>query len=113
LTEASGGAPPDLRDDPEDADPGLAGERTVMAWTRTSLAFAAVGIAIVKARPLVGLPILTIAVLVWLLGHLAGRPGWPGTRPARALLVTVAITSLALAALVITLIGPPGHGIRL
>src|SRR5262249_3951313 len=59
-----------IPDDPEDADPGLASERTALAWTRSSLAFAAVGVAIVKARPAVGIPILGLGLVVWLLGRL-------------------------------------------
>jgi uncharacterized membrane protein YidH (DUF202 family) len=102
-------APPD---DPEDADPGLARERTALAWTRSSLAFAAVGIAIVKARPAVGIPILAFGLVVWLLGRL-GRAQDAQARARRALLMTVGISTLAAATLVITLVGSGASGIRL
>lgn len=130
---------PVLPDDPEDADPGLASERTALAWTRSSLAFAAVGVAIAKARPAIGIPVLAFSPVVLLLGHLPRarcRPGghsaaWdsPGNprapmaqnapqdgtraRSRRALLMVTGITMLAVAALVITLAGSGASGIRL
>jgi uncharacterized membrane protein YidH (DUF202 family) len=41
-------APPN---DLEDLQPGLARERTELAWTRTAVSFAAVGVAILKTNP--------------------------------------------------------------
>jgi uncharacterized membrane protein YidH (DUF202 family) len=38
-------------DDIEYAGPGLARERTELAWTRTAIAFAALGAAILRYRP--------------------------------------------------------------
>jgi len=59
-------------DDIEYADPGLARERTELAWTRTAIAFAALGAALLKFRPVVGLLVLVLSAVVWRLGRLSG-----------------------------------------
>src|SRR5215475_11290438 len=87
-----------LSDDPEDSDPGLAGERTEMAWLRSSLSFAAVGIAVLKIRPILGGPILALSAVVWSVSHLPRNRG-PKLARRRALLVTVAVTMMAATAL--------------
>lgn len=112
MTEDPQDPPSAPTDDWEDADPGLAAERTDMAWTRSSLAFAAVGIAILRLRPGLGIPILGFSVVVWLLGRLVRTPNDAQATARRALLVTVAVTMLAAAALVITFLGLSARGIR-
>jgi len=104
--------PAGVPDDEDDADPGLAGERTELAWTRSSIAFFALGIAVLKVRPAVGIPVTAIGVVIWLVGRLprTGHPAWMATR--RELVVTVAVATLALVALVLTLAGPSSHGLR-
>lgn len=102
-----------IPDDPEDADPGLAKERTALAWTRSSLSFATVGIAILKARPAIGIPILGLGLVVWLLGRLTRAQDGARARSRRALLMVTGISVLAVAALVITLAGSGASGIRL
>ncbi len=42
-------------EDMEDIDPGLARERTVLAWSRTGLSFLALGGILVRVDPLAGL----------------------------------------------------------
>jgi uncharacterized membrane protein YidH (DUF202 family) len=91
-----------------DEDPGLARERTQLAWTRTAIAFAGLGGAIVKFSPLEGIPLLAMAPLVWGLGRLLGG-GRPGPR---LLMIAVAVTGISLAALAIAVLGHPTHGIR-
>jgi Domain of unknown function (DUF202) len=62
-------------DDLEERDPGLARERTSLAWTRTALSFAALSGAVLKANIITGLIILAVAPLIWQLGHISrGRP---------------------------------------
>jgi uncharacterized membrane protein YidH (DUF202 family) len=91
--------PPDRRDDIEDLDPGLARERTVLAWTRTAISFAAVGGVVLKTDIVPGLVILAVTPVVWRLGLLAHH------RPGRFRLVTVTIVAVALVALVVALAG--------
>ena len=81
--------------DGEPSDPGLARERTSLAWTRTALSFAAVGGVVLKKDVIVGLVIMAAAPVVWRLGHLAHR------RPDRLKLVTAAIVAVALGALAV------------
>ena len=86
-------------DDLEQRDPGLAMERTSLAWTRTAISFAAVGGAVLKVSVAPGLIILLIAPLVWELGRLR-RPG-----AMRLWLITVTIVTVSLMALLVALIG--------
>lgn len=100
-------------DDIEDTDPGLARERTDLAWTRTAISFAALGGIIIKDHLYAGLPILVLSALIWELGRLARGPG-PGNARSRLLLrIAVAVTGVSLVALVITLLGPEPGGFRL
>ena len=86
----------DIQDDHEDADPGLARARTSLAWTRTALSFAAVGVVVLRKDILPGLIILAAAPVVWQLGrldhHLPGR-----LRLVTATIVAIAAVSLAVA----------------
>src|SRR5689334_25285017 len=71
-TTPAGQEPPD---DIEYADPGLAIERTELAWTRTAIGFAALGAALLKYRPVAGLLVLVLSAVVWRLGRLPGTAG--------------------------------------
>ena len=98
---ASGGPADDL----EDADPGLARERTVLAWTRTAIAFAAVGGALLKTTPLAGLLVLGMSALVWGLARVSGHPGQPESpRGPRHVLITLTVTLVSLIALATVLL---------
>jgi uncharacterized membrane protein YidH (DUF202 family) len=97
----------------EDLDPALSRERTDLAWTRTAISFAALGVAILKFRPLVGVPIMIFSVVIWSLGLLSRQQRSKHSTARRMLLVTIAVTALSLAALAITLFGHPSSGIRL
>jgi uncharacterized membrane protein YidH (DUF202 family) len=88
------------QDDPwdlDDPDPGRARERTSLAWTRTALSFAAVGVVVLKKDVIPGLIILCAAPVTWQLGRLAHH------MPGRLELVTVTIVAVALAALIVAI----------
>ena len=89
---------------PRAPGPGLARERTQLAWTRTALAFAAVGAVIVRRDLIVGLAVLACTPLIWSLGRVADDPARAG-RPGRLLLVTVAVTGVAVLAGAVALFG--------
>ncbi len=90
-------------EDIEEADPGLAAERTELAWIRTAISFAAVGTALLRNHPVVGIPVLALSLLIWELGRLPGKPGTGYIRTRRLQLIAVAITAIALTTLAITL----------
>ena len=94
-------------EDMEDMDPGLAGERTELAWTRTAISFAALGGAILKVTPAVGVLILAASGLVWGIGRLARRSGRRRADDRRhlLLLITIAVTLVSLVALAVALLG--------
>lgn len=99
-------------DDIEDTDPGLARERTELAWTRTAISFAALGGLIIKNHPYAGIPILLLSALIWQLGRLARAPTAGRDRSRHLLLIAVAVTGVSIAALLITLLGPESAGFR-
>ena len=94
-------------DEREDYDPGLAAERTRLAWTRTSIAFAAVGAAILRREPVAGLVVLAITPVVWGLGQVVARGEGRAPRDRRLLLVTVIVTLVAALATAVALLS---HG---
>jgi uncharacterized membrane protein YidH (DUF202 family) len=85
------------QDDHEDGPPGLARERTSLAWTRTALSFAAVGGVLLKKDVVAGLIVLATVPVIWELGRLAHH------RPGRLRLVTATIVAVALVALAVAL----------
>ncbi len=102
--------PPNPADDIEDRDPGLARERTDLAWTRTAISFAALGTAMLRDSAAAGLLVMVCAVAVWGLGQLIVRDAAPGrSRSAhgRTLALITAVTVLAsLLALVLAVLTP-------
>jgi uncharacterized membrane protein YidH (DUF202 family) len=78
-----------------------------MAWTRTALAFAAVGGVILKTSVPAGLAVLATCPLVWAAGRVGGpSPRASGTGPKpfvrRFRLVTLTIVVVAVVALAVS-----------
>jgi uncharacterized membrane protein YidH (DUF202 family) len=102
----------------QDAARGLARERTELAWIRTALSFAALGGAMLKVDPALGVLVLAASALVWVIGRLARRPARDGVhaQPGLLLLITIAVIFVALAALAAALLGGgvplPAHNAR-
>jgi uncharacterized membrane protein YidH (DUF202 family) len=100
--DGSGGAPADaVPDDPEERDPGLARERTDLAWTRTAIAYAATGAAILKNHLIAGLVVLGLGVVTWGLRRVFPATITAENRPRRLLLVTITVTAVGVVALVV------------
>ncbi len=94
------------------SEPGLARERTELAWTRTAIAFAATGAAILKNHLVAGLVVLALAVVTWAVGRMLPGPGGDEAALSRRLLmVTIAVTGVGIVALVVALTARPlGRG---
>ena len=95
--------------DPEEGSPGLAKERTSLAWTRTAIAFGALGGVVLKENVITGLIILAIAPLVWQLGRVSGDVATGAFLPAvgvnRIRLITVSIVAVSVLCLIVALFG--------
>jgi uncharacterized membrane protein YidH (DUF202 family) len=91
---------PTVAEDLEDLDPGLARERTWLAWRRTAISLTAVGIAVLKISPIESAPLLVMTLGVWAVGrgHVAAGPRMRtanARRPAvRLTALTVLLTAL-------------------
>jgi uncharacterized membrane protein YidH (DUF202 family) len=96
-------------DDPEERDPGLARERTSLAWTRTAISFAALGGTMLKVNVVSGLVVLAIAPVVWQLGRVtrsgAAEESLPTLGATRLFIIAVSIAAVALLCLVVALLG--------
>jgi uncharacterized membrane protein YidH (DUF202 family) len=89
------------RGEREDLELVLARERTNLAWTRTAIAFAATGAAILKNHLVAGLVVLALGVVAW-----GMRLAFPPTihdqsRPRRLLLVTITVSAVGIVALIL------------
>ncbi len=103
MTPGPGMADRDPGPDMEERDPGLARERTALARTRTAISVAALGGAMLKTNPLAGILVLAMSMLVWGIGRpLQHERPVPGDER-RLLLVTITVTLVSCAALVLTL----------
>ena len=98
----------------EDGDAGLALERTSLSWTRTAIAFAALGGVMLKDNVITGLLILAVVPLIWRLGRppRSGSPpsGLPTVGATRIRVTTISIVGVALLSLVIAVLGPSVPG---
>jgi len=95
-----------LPEDLQDLDPGLAAERTTLAWARTAIAFAAVGGAMLRKQPVAGLIVLAMTPLIWALGRFVGqRAARPEQLSRRLLLVTVIVVIVSGLAVAVALLG--------
>jgi hypothetical protein len=109
----AGGPGPGDPGDLGPGDPGLARARTSLAWTRTALAFAAIGGIILRREVAAGFVILVLSALIWAAGRVARVQGKVRARPGRLLLIALAVTAVSAVALALALFGPQPAGLRL
>ena len=102
--------------DIEEADPGLARERTRLAWTRSSISFAAIGVGLLKDKPVIGAPVLLLSAAIWSIGLMPAeldQAGRANVTRRRVQLVTAGVILIALAALAIAFLGRSSNGLKL
>jgi Domain of unknown function (DUF202) len=87
----------------QDMPPGLARERTQLAWTRTVVAFAAVGGALLKNHLVAGLIVLGMGAVIWGLCRVIPQADPPRPQPVRLLIVTAGVTAMSLVALAVAI----------
>jgi len=89
-------------DDPSVGDPA---NRTRLAWTRTAIAFAAIGAAMLKSSPVAGVIVLALSLPIWAAAR-RHRHKADALSPLSGLgLVTITVVLVALAALAVALFG--------
>jgi uncharacterized membrane protein YidH (DUF202 family) len=107
MTAPQGRAQPG--DDPEERDPGLARERTSLAWTRTAISFAALGGVVLKENVITGLLVLAVAPIVWQLGRVsrsgAARTDLPTVGATRLFIIALSIVAVSLLCFLLAIFG--------
>ena len=90
---------------PEPEDPGIVdpADRTQLAWTRTAIAFAAIGAAMLKSSPVAGVIVLVLTVPVW--AAVRSTKAVPTARRLHQVTVTVLLVAAVALAVAFT-----GHG---
>ena len=96
-------APPD-QDEPGIGEPA---NRTRLAWTRTAIALAALGAAMLRASLIAGVIVIALSVPVWAAVRRIGQASDALSSIAVLRLVTATVVLVAAAALVIAFLG---HG---
>jgi uncharacterized membrane protein YidH (DUF202 family) len=95
-------------DEPAVADPA---NRTRLAWTRTALAFAAIGVAMLRASPVGGVAALLLSLPVWAVARRTGHSKDAQSSAAALRLITITVVLVAVAALTIALAGHSSAGL--
>jgi len=93
----------------EERDPGLARERSWLAYTRTAISFAALAGTVLKYNVICGLAILAIAPVVWLVAWMSRGDffgaGLPVVGTLRIRLICASIVVVGALALVVAVLG--------
>jgi uncharacterized membrane protein YidH (DUF202 family) len=103
LAQKGGDMDVDREDEPGIGEPA---ERTRMAWTRTAIAFAAIGAAMLKSSPVGGVIVLALSVPVWAATRRARAATDALATPAGLRLITVSVVLVALAGVGVALFAP-------
>jgi uncharacterized membrane protein YidH (DUF202 family) len=90
-------------EDFEDPHGGTARQRTELAWTRTAIAFAAVGGAMLRTSLAAGLIVLAMSILILGLRRLLPDGAAARARPGSLLLVALTVAAVSLVALLVAL----------
>ena len=81
--------------------------RTRLAWSRTALGFAAIGVAMLKVSFVAGLVVLVLSLPIWAVSHRQRGKDAISMSPRYLRLVTATVVIVAIAALAVAILG---HG---
>lgn len=93
--------PADL-DEPGVGDPA---NRTRLSWTRTAIAFAAIGAAILKSSPIAGAVVIALSLPIWTVAHRVRHSADGASADGGFALVAGTVVLVAITALVVALFG--------
>jgi uncharacterized membrane protein YidH (DUF202 family) len=79
--------------------------RTRLAWTRTAVAFVAIGGFMLKLSPVAGLVVLVASLPIWRLAYHTTSTDLLASSPRGLRIVTVTVVIVALAALLVAVFG--------
>lgn len=90
------------QDEPGVGDPA---NRTRLSWTRTAVAFAAIGAAMLKSSPIAGAVVIALSLPVWAAAHRVRHAANAAAAASGLALVAVTVVLVAIAALAVALFG--------
>jgi uncharacterized membrane protein YidH (DUF202 family) len=91
--------------DPDEPGVGDPANRTRLSWTRTAIAFAAIGAAIVKSSPIAGVVVIALSLPIWTAAHRVRHTTDAATPANGFALVAITVVLVAIAALVVAIWG--------
>jgi uncharacterized membrane protein YidH (DUF202 family) len=91
--------------DPDEPSVGDPANRTRLAWTRTAIAFAAIGAAMLKSSPAAGATVLALSLPIWAVARRTRHDADAVSGGRGLALVTVTVVLVALAALAVAFLG--------
>jgi uncharacterized membrane protein YidH (DUF202 family) len=91
--------------DPDEPGVGDPANRTRLSWTRTAIAFAAIGAAMLKFSPIAGVVVIALSLPIWAAAHRVRHTTDAVSAASGLALVAITVVLVAIAALVVALLG--------
>ena len=91
--------------DPDEPGVGDPANRTRLAWTRTAIAFAAIGAAMLKSSPIAGAIVIALSLPIWAAVRRTRHTADAVSATSGLALVAVTVVLVAMAALAVALFG--------
>lgn len=91
--------------DPDEPGVGDPASRTRLSWTRTAIAFAAIGAAMLKSSPIAGAVVIALSLPIWTVAHRVRHSEDAASAASGLALVAVTVVLVAIAALGVALFG--------
>jgi fumarate reductase subunit D len=91
--------------DPDEPGVGDPANRTRLSWTRTAIAFAAIGAAMLKSSPIAGVVVIALSLPIWAAAHRVRHTTGAVSAASGLALVAITVVLVAIAALGVALFG--------